>query len=161
MIKTSTLLIFIILNLFFIGCSTKQYDKSEPRLITLKMGELRFSDMGFVRTTNEMIEIELFEAGNAVMSMSINHLICINNEGCMSKSTFNEKYLNSFYPEDLLQNIFLAKPIFEAIDITDCRGGFEQHIKTENFDIVYKTCDNQIYFKDRYNNILIKVGQTR
>jgi len=66
---------------------------------------IKFSDIGYLRNSDDAIELELFIAGQVFQKIHINHLICVK-EGCMSKRSFNEKYLNATYPENILQNIF-------------------------------------------------------
>lgn len=95
-------------------------------------------------------------AGTVVEKISINHLVCVS-AGCMSKQGFNNEYLNGSYPSDILQNILLAKPIYDAKNRVKTEDGFEQYIKDEKVDIKYKVTSNITYFKDRKNKIIFKI----
>jgi len=147
------LLIFI---LFFTACSVKEYNTTQTKLVIIKSPKLKFGDIGYIRNTDNAIELELFSAGIAIDNITINHLICVSS-GCLSKQSFNNEYLNSSYPNNLLQNILLAKPIYDAMGIIKNNDGFEQYIKNKNVDISYKVSSNTTFFKDRKNKIIFKI----
>jgi hypothetical protein len=147
------LLIFII---FFTACSVKNYEITKSKLISIKSPKIKFSDLGFIRSSGNGVEMELFMAGKLIEKITINYLMC-SNEGCMLKSSFNEEYLSKYYPDDILQNILLSKKIYNGKNIKHINYGFEQYIKDENVDIKYKVDSKTIYFKDRKNKILIKI----
>ncbi len=151
------LLIFI---LFFSACSVKEYQQTKTKIVIIKSPKLKFTDVGYLRNSDDAVELELFSAGVAIEKISINHLICISS-GCMTKQGFNQDYLNSAYPSNILQNILLAKPIYDAMSIVKTYDGFEQYIENENVDIKYQVTKNVIYFKDRKNHIIIKIKDTK
>jgi hypothetical protein len=142
--------------LLFGGCVVKVYQTSEPKLITLKTQQLRFNDLGFIRSEGEAVQAELFSAGQAVERFEINRLICVT-KGCMSKSAFNAEYLYAGYPDDLMQNVLTGRPIFGGEGRVETEAGFEQHLKGKGHDILYRVEGGTIYFKDRVNGILIKI----
>lgn len=146
--------------LFFSACSVKNYEQTQTKIIIIKSPKIKFADVGYVRNSSKKIELELFTAGQSIEKITINHLIC-SSEGCLSKSGFNEDYLNSAYPDDILQNILLAKPIYESKELVKTKNGFTQHIEDENVNIIYKVTSNVIYFKDMSNKILIKLKDTK
>ncbi len=150
------LLTFILL---FSACSIKDYETTQTKVIIIKSPQIKFSDLGYIRNSDEAIEMELFVAGKAIQKITINHLVCTN-EGCMSKSGFNEDYLNSNYPADLLQNILLAKPIYDGKNKQKIDDGFTQNIKSLHVDISYRVSSNVTFFKDRKNKIIIKIKDT-
>ena len=152
------LLIFFVL--FFSACSIKEYKHTQSKIIIIKSPKIKFADLGYIRNTNEAIELELFMAGNSIKKISINHLICVD-EGCMNKSGFNEEYLNASYPSSLLQNILLAKPIYEGKNLTKTDDGFMQSIKNKDVDIRYKVDTKSTFFKDKTNNIILKFKNTK
>ena len=151
------LLIFI---LIFSACSSKSYDKTETKIIVIKSPKIKFSDLGYIRNSDTKIELELFIAGKCIKSITINHLVCTD-DGCMSKSSFNEDYLNEAYPDDILQNILLAKPIYESVNLQKTTDGFTQEIKTHHVDISYRVDSHVTFFKDRKNNIILKIKDTQ
>ena len=151
------LLIFIAL---FTACSTKNYKKIESKIIIIQSPKLKFADLGYLRSSDTDIQLELFIAGRSIQKIEINHLICVN-EGCMSKSGFNEEYLNAEYPSKLLQNVLLGRAIYGAKERKKTQDGFTQNIKTQNVDITYRVTDNTIFFKDRKNRIIFKIKDTQ
>jgi hypothetical protein len=146
--------------LIFSACSTKNYDKTETKIIIIKSPKIKFSDLGYVRSSDEKIELELFLAGTCIETITVNHLVCTS-EGCMSKSGFNEEYLSKSYPDDTLGNILLARPIYDSKDMQKTADGFEQHVKNEDVDIMYRVDSHVTFFKDRKNNIIFKIKDTK
>jgi len=148
-------LLFIFV-LIFSACSTKNFEHTSSKIIIIKSPKIKFSDLGYIRHTNKEIELELFVAGHAVENISINHLICVT-KGCMSKSGFNEEYLSKHYPDDILQNILLAQPIFKGKNLQKKENGFIQKISSNDIDIKYSVQPNVTFFKDRKNRIIFKI----
>jgi hypothetical protein len=142
--------------LLFSACSIKNYEHTEPKIIIIKSPQLKFADLGYVRNSDRAIELELFVAGKSVKKISINHLICVD-DGCMSKSAFNEEYLNASYPSDLLQNIILGHKIYAAQNSVKTEDGFVQNITSKTVDINYSVTSHVISFKDRKNKIIFKI----
>jgi len=138
------------------GCSIKNYDHSSSKLIIVKTQKLKFADLGYVKHSDNAVRLELFVAGSNVENISINHLVCLN-EGCLSKSRFNEEYLNASYPDSLLQNIILGHTIYDEKNLMKKDDGFEQVIENKNVEILYRVGASGIYFKDRKNRILFKI----
>ena len=152
--------LLIIFILFFSACSIKNYQHTKTKIVIIKSPKLKFADVGFIRNSADAIELELFSAGVAIEKISINHFICVG-AGCMSKQGFNKNYLSQYYPNDLLQNILLAKPIFKTKNLVKIAGGFEQKIKTKNVNIKYKVTKKVTYFKDIKNKIIFKIKDTK
>lgn len=138
----------------------KNYEQTQTKIITMKTKQLKFSDLGYIRSSGSAVEVELFTVGKSVFKASIDYLVCTQ-DGCMGKSAFNEQYLNASYPDSLLQNILLGRVIYEAKNRVALADGFEQKIANEDVDISYKVTSNEIYFKDRKNKILIKIKETK
>ena len=142
--------------LLFSACSVKEYHHTKTKIVIITSAKIKFADVGYIRNSENSIELELFTAGTAVEKININHLICTS-EGCLSKRGFNDDYLNKSYPSDILQNILLGKPIYDAKNRVKTDDGFEQHIKDNNVDIKYSVTSNITYFKDKKNNIIFKI----
>ncbi|MCF6173953.1 MAG: hypothetical protein L3J10_05720 [Sulfurimonas sp.] len=149
----------LIFMLIFSSCSVRNYEKTESKIIIIKSPKIKFADLGYIRSSDKRIELELFIAGKVVDKISINHLICVK-DGCMSKRGFNEEYLHFSYPDDTLQNILLARAIYDGKNIQKNPDGFKQNIKNEYVDILYKVTQNITYFKDRKNRIIFKIKNT-
>ncbi|SFV51573.1 Putative lipoprotein [hydrothermal vent metagenome] len=147
--------IFILL-FFLSACSITSYEHSQSKFITIKTKILKFSDLGYIKNTDNSVRLELFVAGNNIQNIEINNLICLN-EGCMLRSSFNSEYLSENYPDTILQNIVLGKPVYEGKNFKKIGYGFEQKIQNSDVDILYKVSTVEIYFKDIKNKILFKI----
>ena len=134
----------------------KEYKTSETKLITLKTKQLRFNDVGFIRNDGDAVQAELFSAGQAVERFEINRLVCVS-RGCMTKAAFNADYLHEAYPETLMQNVLLGRPIFGGLGRRESEGGLLQQIEGKDYDIIYRVKRGETYFKDRRNKILVKI----
>lgn len=150
----------LLLILLLSACSLKNYTQTQTKIITMKTKALKFSDLAYIRSSGDAIEIELFTVGESVFKASIEYLICTQ-DGCMSKSAFNERYLSSAYPDSLLQNILLGRPIYGAKNSEAIEGGFEQKIVSEDVDISYRVTPREIYFRDIKNKILFKIKESK
>jgi hypothetical protein len=148
--------ILLIFSLIFGGCSLKHYEQTQTKIIIIKSPKIKFADVGYIRNSDKQIELELFVAGHSIQKISINHLICVS-DGCMSKSGFNSDYLNDSYPDDILQNILLAHPIYGGEDLNKTEDGFKQYIENEHVQIEYKVSSHATIFKDKQNGILFKI----
>ncbi|MBU1993632.1 hypothetical protein KKC15_02845 [bacterium] len=148
--------ILLMFTLIFGGCSVKNYEHTQAKVIVIKSPKIKFADLGYIRNNEKSIELELFIAGKVIEKININHLVCVR-EGCMSKGSFNENYLSAFYPSDILQNILLGHVIYGGENILRHADGFEQHISNGHVEIVYTVAPHAIFFKDKKNNILIKI----
>jgi hypothetical protein len=151
--------LLIALVLLFSACSVKEYKQTQSKIIIIKSPKIKFADLGYIRNSEDSIELELFMAGKSIKKIAINHLVCVD-EGCMSKSGFNKEYLNSSYPNDLMQNLLLSKPIYDGLGLEKTDDGFEQNIKNEDVDIRYKVDSKTTFFKDRKNKIIFKTKDT-
>ncbi len=148
--------IALILALFLSACSTKTYERTQTKIITIKSPKIKFSDAGYLRNSDKTIELELFMAGRSIEKISVNHMICTS-EGCMSKSGFNKDYLHSSYPDDTMQNMLLSRAIYDGKNVTKTADGFEQKIKSSQVDIIYRVDSHGVFFKDRANGIIFSI----
>lgn len=152
--------LLIVFALIFSACSVKNYEVTQTKVIIIKSKKIKFADLGYVRNTEDSIELELFVASKAIEKITINHLICTS-EGCTTKSSFNKEYLHESYPSEILQNILLSKAIYNGKNRVQTEFGFEQTIVDLEVDIVYRVSESEIYFKDRKNKIIIKIKDTK
>ncbi len=148
-------------SLFFLtACSPKQYERNESTLIVLKTPHLKFADLGYIRKNKDEVRVDLYTAGQLVQSIEIDTLICVD-DGCLRKSAFNEEYLHPSYPDDLLLDVLLGRPIFEKASLQITAGGFIQRLISTEYNILYKVEDGNIYFKDKHNRLMIKISKTK
>ena len=152
--------ILVLLVFLFSGCSVKNYEITQTKIIIIKSPKLKFADVGYIRNSEKSIELELFIAGKAIEKFTINHLVCTS-EGCMSKSGFNEDYLYKSYPDEILQNILLGRAIHDGKNRVQTKDGFSQHIRDEDVDIRYRVNSQEIFFKDKRNKIIFKIKDTK
>jgi hypothetical protein len=144
----------------FFGCAAKQYEKHETRLIIFKTAKIKYADLGYIRHNKDEVKVDLFMAGQALESIEVGRLVCVN-KGCMSRSKFNAEYLHASYPADLLLNVLLGRPIFDKAAIAESAEGFEQELQSPEYDITYRVKGAEIYFKDRQNTIMIKITKIK
>ncbi|WP_455756903.1 hypothetical protein [Sulfurimonas sp.] len=152
--------LLVIIVFFFTACSVKNYENTQTKIFIIKSPKIKFADICYVRNSDKEIELELFMAGKAIKKITINHLVCTD-EGCMSKSKFNEDYLHFSYPNDILQNILLGREIYSGEEKIKTDDGFEQKIETRHVQITYRVNPHAIMFKDRKNNIIFKIKDTK
>ncbi|MFT5835973.1 MAG: hypothetical protein ACI9RG_000867 [Sulfurimonas sp.] len=151
--------LLIAFALLFTACSVKNYEITQTKIIIIKSPKIKFGDVAYLRNSQKSIELELFTAGKSIEKISINHLICTS-AGCMTKSGFNQEFLNASYPSDILQNILLGTPIYDEKNRVYTKDGFEQKIEDKDVKITYRVSSNLIYFKDTKNKIIFKIKDT-
>lgn len=149
--------------IFISGCTLKQPVEQNSKFIVIKTPEIKFADMGFVSTFDDKLNIQIYSSGEAVLSIDIHKdKICTSTFKCMDKQSFNKKIFHQNYPADTLENIFLAKPIFNGENIKKTKNGFTQDIFFSGTYIIhnhisYTVLNDDIIFNDKTSNILIKV----
>ena len=153
--------IFIMMLFTFNACTGVQIEKQESAFIVMKTATFKYADMGFISNSPSKINVEIYGAGQPLMSLEINAMnVCMSTFQCMEKKDFNEKVLHASYPETLLENIFRAKPIFDKKNVVKNKDGFSQKLTKESeYDISYSVKGNQRIFRDTLNKILIKVRE--
>lgn len=155
--RKSSILWVSLIALVMGGCSTRHYEISEPKLITIKSPKLKFSDMGYLRSDGDAVEVELFSAGVAVEKISIDTQVCVGS-GCMSEERFVKEYLHELYPSDTMRRILLKQDIFGGKGKEElCSGAEFQFIRDDDMDIMYRRKPAEIFFKDRLNGLMIKI----
>jgi len=153
-----TVLIFI-MGFLLNGCTSKEYVQQNTAYIMFKTPTFKYADMGFIYENEQEIKIEIYGTGQALMSLQISETsVCMSLLECMSKSAFNKKVLSGMYPEDILENIFRGRALFNGIGLEKKGTGFTQKIvKKEKYNIDYSVLNQQIIFRDTINAILIQV----
>ena len=159
MIKKTTVILLILA--FINACSIKELEKQESAFIVIKTATMKYADMGFISTSSSKVKVEIYSAGQPLMNFEINGMnVCMSTFRCMDKESFNKKVLNEAYPDNLLENIFRAKPIFNKKNLEEIKGGFKQKITDDKFyDISYSVVSGKRVFRDTINKILIKVRE--
>ncbi|MCO4845653.1 MAG: hypothetical protein KC427_06505 [Sulfurovum sp.] len=149
----------LIISFLVNACVPKEYVEQNSAFIMFKTPTLRYADMGFIYENEEEIKVEIYGSGQALMSLEISETsVCLSLLACMSKSAFNKEVLNRMYPEDILENIFRGKPLFNGVGLEKKGTGFTQKIlKKDKYNIDYSVLKNEIIFRDTINTIDIKV----
>ncbi len=151
--------IVVILMLLSQGCQSPQPTSEKSSFIVWKSAKLKYADMGFISANDNGVIVEIYGSGVAVMHLDISSdRICMSRLECMDKRKFNKNVLSSYYPDDILSNIFRSKEIFDGLNLKRRADGFEQRISTQGqYDILYVVTKNGTIFEDKQNSILIKV----
>lgn len=155
------IVIFAVVVTTFNSCIATKIEKQESAFIVMKTDRFKYADMGFITDTSSNIKVEIYGAGQPLMSLDINGMnICMSTFQCMEKKEFNSQILNSSYPDTILENIFRAKPIFDKKSLVQTKAGFSQKLTKEGvYDISYRVNGKERVFRDRLNKILIKVRE--
>jgi hypothetical protein len=141
------------------ACMPKHYVTQNAALIIFKTPVFKYADMGFIYENKEEVKAEIYSSGQPLMSLEISESsVCMSLLECMGKSIFNKEVLSAQYPEDILENIFRGKAIFNGESLEKNRNGFTQKITKEGkYDIDYSVLNNEIVFRDTINTVLIKI----
>jgi len=139
------------------------HTKQDSAFIVLKTPTFKYADMGFVYENKDELRVEIYGSGQALMTLTISDdSICMSLFECMSKNSFNKKILDERYPKDILENIFRAKPIFKALNISKTNNGFTQKIvDITSYNIDYSVLNKEVIFHDTVNSILIKIKRMK
>ena len=151
--------LLLIMGFLLSACASKEYVKQNSAFIMFKTPTFKYADMGFIYENEEEIKVEIYGSGQALMSLEISETsVCMSLLECMGKSTFNKEVLSGMYPEDILENIFRGKPLFNGIGLEKKGTGFTQKIlKKDKYNIDYSVLKNEVIFRDTINTIDIKV----
>jgi len=122
----------------------------------LKTPMIKYADLGYIRSSSDEVRADLFVVGQLVQSIEISRLVCVH-EGCLSKSAFNKDYLHPSYPDELIVNVLLGRPIFKKASLQMTPKGFIQELISDEYNIVYKVEDGDIIFNDKQNRLKIKI----
>jgi hypothetical protein len=153
---------FLVAFIFIVdGCTGLSVQKQESAFIVMKTATFKYADMGFITQSRSEVNVEIYGAGQPLMSLEINGMnVCMSTFKCMAKSDFNAKILHASYPETVLENIFRAKPIFSEKNLKKNSNGFSQKIVKDGiYNISYTVKGGERIFRDKTNKILIKVRE--
>ncbi|MCF6245117.1 MAG: hypothetical protein L3J43_08780 [Sulfurovum sp.] len=159
MISYKSFMLMLFSLMLLNSCTNKEYKKQESVFIVFKTPTLKYADLGFMYENKDEIKVEIYGSGKALMSLEISSQnVCMGFLSCMHKKQFNNKVLSQTYPDNIIENIFRGKSIFNAKTLMKKSNGFTQKISEPNkYNITYSVLNKQIKFHDTLNNILIKV----
>ncbi len=152
-------ILLLVASFFLSACAQKQYVKQDSAFIIFKTPTFKYADMGFIYENAEELKVDIYGNGQALVSLKISeNSVCMSFLKCMSRSEFNKKILNSVYPDNMLDDIFRGKPIFNGANLIQNRNSFTQSIINKNkYNIEYTVLNNEIVFSDTINDILITI----
>jgi hypothetical protein len=139
---------------------TLSKSNSKSYVTTFKTKKFSFSDAGFMRQENGVIDLQILALGKPLLKLKISDDVCVDHH-CRTKQEFNADYLSSDYPYDLINNVLTSQPIFGGENLKRTSNGFMQRIQSPLYDIKYKIAPGSIYFKDMQNRIIIKLRELR
>jgi len=139
---------------------TLSKSNSKSYVTTFKTKKFAFSDAGFMRQENGVIDLQILALGKPLLKLKISDDVCVDHH-CRTKQEFNENYLSSDYPYDLINHVLTSQPIFGGENMKQTSNGFMQRIQSPLYNIKYKIAPGSIYFKDMQNKIIIKLRELR
>ncbi len=131
---------------------------SKSYVTTFKTKRFSFSDAGFMKQEDGVIDLQILALGKPLLKMKISEDICVDHH-CRTKQEFNQNFLSPDYPYDLINHVLSSQPIFGGENLKQTSNGFMQRIKSPLYDIKYKIAPGSIYFKDLQNHIIIKLRE--
>ncbi len=157
--KKSSLWAILFLVLGMNGCTKSAYTNQSSAMILFKTPTFKYADMGFIYESPDELRVEIYQSGQALTSLQIKKgRVCMSTFECMSEENFNARILHASYPDLLLKEVFSGQPIFGKEGYTKNSNGFTQTIaKRGQYDIDYRVLKHQISFRDKINDIQIKV----
>lgn len=149
----------LMVSFLFGACAPKEYIKQNSTFIMFKTPTFKYADMGFIYENEEEVKVEIYGSGQALISLEISkNKICMSLFECMSNKQFNKEALSVLYPDEILDDIFRGKTIFNGVSLEKNSNGFTQNIVKENqYNIHYSVLNNEIIFRDTINAISIKI----
>jgi len=127
-------------------------------LIVIKSPTLKYADQGFLYQEKDRLRLEIYASGQAALKLTVTPDQVCTGGLCLGKREFNRRYLSAAYPADTLERILEGREIFGGEGVARSRGGFTQTLKkTGLYDISYSVLNGSIVFRDKINDILIKI----
>ncbi|WP_024954893.1 hypothetical protein [Sulfurospirillum arcachonense] len=153
--------IFLVVAILFIGCTTTiPYTSSKAYYMVIKNPKIALADTGFVKKDDTRLNLQIFSASSPIFDLHVENQVCLN-AICFAKEAFNYEFFNFRHYENFIEELFNLQPIYNQKNIQKNENGFEQRIKTNSYDITYKVENNNLYFKDKKNGILIKLKELK
>lgn len=152
------ILLFVTISLLISACSSIRPQISKPLKVTIISSMLKINDLGFLHRYKNYSELQVYASANPILKLKTGKKICVNS-ACYSAREFNSKFFGDEYYDDFLNDILLAKPIFDGLEIVKNECGFYQNIS--KFSLRYSVCDDKITFFDDGKNIKIAIKEIK
>lgn len=154
-------LVFALIAMLFLGCAQKiPYSSSNSYFIVIKNSKIALADTGFIKKDKDRLNLQLFSASTPIFDLHVKDDVCIDMV-CLKKESFNHEFFGFKHYEHFVDELFNMEPIYNQTNMIKNKNGFEQNIKTSDYDITYRVDNGNLYFKDRKNKILIKLKELK
>lgn len=151
------IVVVLVLGFVFFGCSVKvNYTQSGAYAFVIKNSKIAIADTGFIKHSAKQINLQIYKASESILELDIRENACINGV-CLQKEEFNRRFFSFRHYPELMEDILRKEPLYEGKNLVKTKSGFEQTIKTDDFDILYEVTEETSYFKDRKNGVLLKL----
>lgn len=150
--------VYLVFILFlFVGCSQKlPYAFSKAYFVVIKTPKIALADTGFIKKDENRLNLQLFSASSPVFDLHVKSDVCVDYV-CLTRDSFNDEFFGYKHYDNFVDDLFNMKAIYEQKNFLKTEDGFEQKIKTEDYDITYRIKNGNLYFKDTQNKVLIKL----
>jgi len=153
------ILISLILSIgMFSGCGKQEPVPQEGIFVVWKSPAMKYADQGFLYQEKDRLRLEIYASGQAALKLTVTPGQVCTGGLCLGKQEFNRRYLSAAYPADTLERILEGREIFGGARVVRSRGGLTQTLKKAGlYDIHYSVLNGSIVFRDKINDILIKI----
>ena len=154
--------LYLVLILFlFAGCSQKiPYASSKAYFVVIKNSKIALADTGFIKKDEKRLNLQLFSAGAPIFDLHVKDDVCVDYI-CLKRESFNDEFFGYKHYDKFVEELFNMQPIYNQKNLLKTKDGFEQKIKTQDYDILYKIENGNLYFKDKRHKILIKLKELK
>jgi len=149
------LLVFTLLLLS--GCALKEESiQTHSYKIVVKTKTIRIADAGFLKQSPGYQSLQIFTAGTAILRVELSDRACLNGR-CTTREDFNTRLFGYAYYKNIMDDILSQRPLYNKKHLVKIDGGFKQQIQSKYYDIFYRVQNENVYFKDTLNHVLIKL----
>ena len=154
-----SILSLLLLGILFLGgCAGESEPEQEGIFVVWKSPGMKYADQGFLYKEKERLRLEVYSNGQAVLRLIVKpDRVCVA-ALCLNGKEFNRRFLSAEYPEEILSKILRGEVIFGGAGLMKRAEGFTQSVKKEGrYAIEYSVLNGSIVFRDKINDISIKI----
>lgn len=144
--------------LLFFSCSTNIPPTPPPSVTPYKIlflsQQFRYNDMGFVRTDENGVWLEIYALGKPLYKVNIKpYQVCL--ADCYPKNLFIQHVFGDFAPSSILEDILLKRDIYGGENLVIDGETTTQTIERNGSSIVYTRSAEKTSFVDSIRRIKI------